>query len=378
LYFIVWSLLLLPFISYHIVKGFKLKNYFWLPNCILLLAFYSTVTGVLLHNSYNYIAQDLYKFLFIPAMMYATFRLPARVTTSSVLTFAATTILVYYCIRIIIFLLFNSSGKIYYGTPQELFAVCVNLAILTTLHKGQPISQVIGKLGLMSILTIAGQKKTIAIGLALVFIMAAVKSLLRINVRLLILFSLLLAVTGGTLFWLTSTSKISVDRYISADIQGELGVDSSRQIEVQVALNTLSDSEFGYIFGLGGGVTLKVPRISRGQLVIGTTHSMHNTMVTQLTRYGVFGILAYGGILFYGLSWAFKNRNSGNVERAMLANVALSYKTVAFLASFVIYGIMDDVLLALLAGLILRHSRLDAEILRQNDQSVVRNTMRQR
>lgn len=367
LYFTIWSVFLLPFLSYYIIKGFRLEKYYWLPNGLLLLAFYSTVTGMLWDNSLNYILQDLYKFLFIPAVIYATYSLPGRISTSSILTFTASTILFYYCIRIVIFLFFNSAGRVYYGTPQDLFAVCVNLAILLSFRKNLPISKTIGKLGFMSVLSIIGQKKTIAIGLVFLFMMAIVKSVLRVNVRLLLLLSFFLVLTGGTVFWLTSTSSIDVNRYINADVQNELGEDSSRRIEVAVALDALGDSELGYVVGLGGGVVFNVPRIYDGRLVVATTHSMHNTIVTQLSRYGVFGGLAYGSILLIGLFWIIRNRNSNNVERAMLVNVAISYKVVAFMASFVIYGVMDDILLGLIAGLILRFSQFDSQSQRRSE-----------
>lgn len=360
LYFIIWSVLLSPFLFMHLVKGVKLAGYYWLPNCILLLAAYSTITGLLLNNQFQFVIQDLFKFLFIPAVFFATYKLPLNITSTAVLKMIAKIILIYYCFRIVIFLLFNDSGRVYYGTPQDVFAICVNLAILISGNKSIRPPFLVGKLSILSLLSVIGQKKTIAVGVVLVFTMTFFKSFVGGNLRTLGKFVFIIVSLIGVLAWLLITAQVDLKRFTNMNIDNDLGEDSRRKIEVAVAMKTLDESRFGYLFGLGGGVTLNVPSIKQGQMVISTTHSMHNTVVTMMTRHGLFGLFVYFAVLIYGLFWAFRNRSNENTDIFILANVTLFYKLFAFLASFVIYGVVDDALLAVLAGLILRYTRVES------------------
>lgn len=351
--FVVWSLLLTPFIVYYLYNGLRLTREIWLPRLILVLSFYGALLGLAHDNDFVYVVQDTFKFLFIPAIIYATLLLPARVSALAVLRFVSTTVLVFYFIRIIIFVVFNDSGRIYYGTPQDLIVVCINLGILVSVGFKRSLP-LIGAVGVASFLSVIGQKKTLVFGIGYLFLLSFLKVFVKVNIKLIVLFSCVAIFAGGSLFWLTHTGKIDVSRLAATDITNDLGVDSRRRIENAVALRALDRSNLGYIFGLGSGLTLDIPTVSYGRLELRRSHSIHNTPIVQIARYGIAGLAVYCLILLSGVTWAIRNRNSRNINNAVIANTALFYKSFAFLASFVIYGVVDDIILGLLTALVYR------------------------
>ena len=360
IYFVAWTAILAPLLIWQALRNYKVALSFVFGLVFAGLISFTMVSGLLEGNSERFIMQEVVKYSFVPISFLIAATLSVRVKTLALIEFISLVCVAYYIIRLFLFLILGSAGRLYYGTPQELFAIASAIAVFVSHTDARVQVMQTAKIGILVSLTFLGQKRTMA--LSLVFVMLAMVADIFANFRVknlsVVLFAGGLLVLGVTT--LVLRSDIDLRRYEFQHIETSVGIDSLRVMEARLATAKLDEEPLRYLYGYGGGATLVFPAFLTGAgSGSAEVHSIHNTFVAMLYRHGLIGVAVYLLCAFYGVLWCLRNTQSPYYQNRVLAYTALTYKIITLLSSFVIFGLVDDFLIGIIAGLIYRQKKLN-------------------
>lgn len=355
--FTVWTVLLIVPFSYYIVSGLFARRLDTFPTVFLLLIIYSTAFGIVYGNDMQYIAQDIVKYTFIPAMYFSTKEMIKRHGIADILDVSVKIIIIFIIIRYLYFAyLHGSFYDMRYGGVQELYGLCVLAAFSFRHVTGPRLALGIGLFLLIVLFIALGQKRTTLLSTGLLFMVWVMALALRQKfTRSTVLLCALLLGTlaaalaieagGGFLF----ERIVNVTRYESS-----VGFDNTRRLlEAQYVYDELTSNIWTFLFGSGGGATFRLPFVY-ANLDNDVIHSVHLTIAAMVYRHGLFGIFIYFLTFLYGLGRSIQiliapRRYSD--EMAKSAFVVVSYKVLAFTASLTIFGGVDDALIGVVTAI---------------------------
>ncbi|MFA6096747.1 MAG: hypothetical protein WC788_03925 [Candidatus Paceibacterota bacterium] len=138
----------------------------------------------------------------------------------------------------------------------------------------------------------------------------------------------------------------------------------ARVTETVSALNTMSNDDLSYFWGMGHGAIADMTNDegyeavyqfddSGGSLEEGKVHSIHFTPASVFFRTGLIGLAGFVSFLVFALIFLYERYSgSGHEENRLYSKIVLLIFVVSIIYSFSRYGIMNDLVLAAFLGLI--------------------------
>lgn len=354
--FLYWSLALLPVVVYFLIK--QLPRHMDDPFCVVLLGinFYGLAVGIISGNSLLVISQDVWKYLFPLVGYLAGSAVLQQKDSAYPLTILFYVTVLAMVVRFGYFYL--ERGGIFdlrYGGVAELFAVSFAVASIA----GSRASAIKWSVFLVAIflLIAVGQKRTViflsgAMILTLLPMLAAQRRVISIFVFLFplaVIAVLSMAFFGDLDFASLQDTFTKLTSRNLLDISGEV----RRTLEVEVIWQMMVREPVAFLFGFGSGAEFQLPTFHRPTLEE-TFHSVHFTPAAMLYRHGLAGVLVYVWVALCLI------RLRPRVQTSELRTVTIAaslYKIAAFISSFTIYGVMDDILIGVCTASLLNVKR---------------------
>jgi len=331
-------------------KGFKDSLLIPIFGALIL---HTIVTGVVMGNSKILIVQEIYKYALIPITFILTASLSEIHNPIKLIKDAALIVASMMILRVFIFIILSGGSIFIYGTPQDLFAICFFLGMAIHQYFAKMMSYSIGCFGIHAL----GEKRTVIILAALSFFLFAVEAL-RGGRKVLSVMLMAPIAALAILSLVQYSSSIGENRLQSIAIKAEFSEERRRVAEIQAVSEKFSGAGVvTLVLGFGGGAVIDLPSYINTKTFEGI-HSLHNTPATLIYRHGILGVIVYLYLIFAGTGWLVRNVRSG--RHHLMSWVLLTYKICAVIASMIIFGLVDDILIGLSLGLIARQRRLDA------------------
>lgn len=324
LFFIIWAVLLLPFVCYFLLKipprEFKrpiFLYYFFYVIC-------SVVTGILYQNSFKELFGDVYKSAFIPAGIGLYFfcrRLNKDFETTLFIILAA-----YIFVRFLLFFsLVSSISQLYYGVIYD--SIFMGLLFSSARHETRYFSFVFQKKFrlILGVFVILGQKRFV-LGALIAFL--GLRFNAWITILIFAIFSFTFLIFAGDIFEALSTTRIGRNLALTEILESEY----RRVAEIQTGFNAWTSNLSTVMFGRGYGTSIEV--YSLQDQYWETIYSIHNSQIATLVRSGLIGLTLMLLILGYGIRGLTQGQR--RLESAILLSV--------FFSSLLIYTFMDEIL----------------------------------
>ena len=354
---VYWSLALLPFVAYFILR--HMLDYLRDPFVYLLLALnvFWAVFGLLIGNDPVVIAQDVWKYAF-PAVGYiaacATFNRWGFERPMQWLFFITLGAMVF---RYGYFALERGSLLgLRYGGVLELYSIAFTTAMIVHHKGGKQLAYLLLLLFCLGLIVVGEKRTTVLIASAIIllgYFLLAVRGRIGgtfIAMSLVGLAAVLYLFLGDTNLNQTFDALRKLRPEELLDVSGEM----RRKIEIEVIFRTLNDHPLAYFFGFGSGSEFQLPTFFEKTLQE-MLHSVHFTPAAMLYRHGIFGLYIFGFIAFYGMRWRPLG-HPGPLDPFVLT--ATFYKIAAFISSFIIYGLVDDFLVGICTALLIASLRM--------------------
>ena len=324
-FFLFWAAILVPFISFLILKIPFDKR---LNSFIIFYAVYviwSLMIGVISQNEVASILGDFYKSLFIPAGL-GLYNLTKN-NTSKFYESAAKILILYATLRILTFLYLGTPiNRIYYGTVYDVLMFGF-IGIFLSERKRLDAKKVLPNFFYSFyplVIVLLGQKKLVI--LSLIGFLPA-----RLKARNLWLPVILIGFLS--LYWKDVLSFVSTTRLSAFLNYEEIFYGESRRIaEVKACLNAWQENISSFFLGHGFGSDIFV--YSEKEAYSIEVHSIHNSTFATIFRSGIIGLFVILMFLTKLLSSIISDSGQKNVAATMLA---------ALIACQFAYGFMDQV-----------------------------------
>jgi hypothetical protein len=348
--FAVYVVCLAPFVVYAYLSGGT-----WLAKSGLLLLFHLVllygwaIFVIVGEGEADYALQDTVKLTFIPAAFFLVIASTPR-RAGWVLGSLAVVIMGYQVLRILAFS-YLAPGFFYFGGVTDAYPVCYWLAKVSK-DRSERISQNALMLLLALGLAVIGQKRTLLAAFACVLAYTLLRSLGGLVTRP----TLQVAALGGAVVAVALVCSMGdlgdtqfFDRVRKTDVREMLTEETSRQMEVRDVYNHLVDRGWkACLTGLGHGATFEREEASKatGATVI---HSVHFTPAALHLRYGLVGWVLYAAV---ACSVLLAREPAGNGFTTSADYLAMkNYGVAAFVSSFAMYGLVDDMLVGMSLGI---------------------------
>lgn len=292
--------------------------------------------------------QDTFKLCFVPALFVLVATSPLR-RIATLLNALAWLVIAYQLMRFSAFA-WLTSGYFYFGGVTDCYPSCYFLARL--LKDGERGAfRNLACLGLALALVVVGQKRTLLVALAIVWLYACWRArgnlINKPMLQAAVFVSLLIVVGCGYLFG-EGVKKKMFERLGRTDLAMVAAVETPRQVEVREVYDQLAESgNSALMLGLGHGATFyaAAPDPVTGNDVV---HSVHFTPAAMHLRYGLAGWLFY-----LSLIWALLRAREPRTQEYASPTEFLALKNyvlAAFVSSIAMFGFVDDMLVGLAAG----------------------------
>jgi len=353
LFFLIQASVAIP--AFALALLFPLKRFLnsWVFPVFAILILHTIITGVYFGNSTILIIQELFKYLLIPITFILTVSINKKYKSMDIIRIAALIVVTMMVLRLFIFTIISGGTIFIYGTPQDLFPLCAFLAIAINSEFFKRMTQSVFCFGIYAL----GEKRTVIVLAVSCFIIFGIETL-RQSKRTLHFVMLTPFVIISIILLVQYTSNYGENRLGNQNIQHELSENSRRIAEVITVREKFAEAPAMVLTGFGGGAVLSLSSDTRTK-VFEDLHSLHNTPAALIFRHGIIGLGVYLYLVFAGTGWLLRNLRSGR-HHAMCATL-LVYKFCTVIASFVIFGLIDDVLIGMAMGLIARQKKLDKE-----------------
>lgn len=344
--FLWYSIMLLPFVLFFLVKTLKVIIHSKIILMFFLINIYGMFVGIAYGNLNMFFVQDMYKFLFFPvgfsAAAYWYYYSPSFDRFFYIIYWV---MFVFALVRSALHYYLGGDIIFLYGTVHDLFLISMSVGMLWK----NPLSRIIGIITIL--LVILGNKRTLLV----MFIMNLVVSFIFFfrNVKLLVWLARIVMTLLAVILcvsYITKTEQTVFKRFLNtaSTYESDVGEDSKRLREVTTAYDLIQESApFSLLFGFGSGAYFldPVPNEVTGVSVV---HSIHFTPMAYLYRYGLVGfifiIALYGSFVRIVLFFSFSS------DRVVDFSVKLTIIS-SFIMSFMVYSFVDDVFLGFIYGL---------------------------
>ena len=354
-----WAVALAPFLTLSALYVFRRSFFSAFPVVFILLCLHALITGVLLGNDLAVIVQEIFKYAYMVVAFMISERVLRTVRPFTAVKFMCDLVVFFVFARLAVFLwMAGTSITFVWGTPNEVLPMAVLTAFY--LYGQTPVRSVLKQkwsFGAL-LLSLYGQKRTLALCAALAVAMAVLNTFTRLKLGRLFIIVLVLAGIGTSALLLLGPD--SFKRYTNTDIEYETSGESRRATEIELVINKFRAEPAMLLVGYGGGATLILPTDIPVQGGDAEIHSIHNTVSAMILRHGILGLFIYLVTAFYGIFWCLRLRSTDTPETKILKTTMLIYKVLAFVASIFIYSVVDDMALAVMAAIIYKERRNEA------------------
>lgn len=320
------------------------------------VALYGIILAIIYQSPVSYLLSDSFKFLLVPAGLVAGRLLARRIGVTWVGILVVAFSFLFLILKFVFFVYVNDgvTGLLYGGIADFLpFVIALSVAVFA---RGRYAAVWFAVFVATALLLIMGQKRTLLI--LMVFNLSYVLTRFWRRPRVWVMFTVLttgLIVAGGAFLQLNvgADSRL-LNRFVRTDVNTDIGVESRRYREVRLVFEELLErGALAVLLGIGSGATFE-EEIPDRRTGITTIHSVHFTPAAMLFRYGGIGIAYY--IWFFGFGYrvlrAAERLGGKRAVRGVFVGFRL-YWVDAFVASWVIYGFVDDLILGLFLGVAL-------------------------
>ena len=363
-----YAFCLAPFVLYALSGRTRSLGLSRLIMGYILLNVYGLILALLVDpGSWRYVVHDTFKLTLVPTGFLLFCTGPSNVGFSLTLRRLANLILVYQLARLVMFgLLIEDVTRFHYGVICDIFPFAYYLSQLLfgdRKHRIHPVWFLL----LAVLILFLGSKRTLVLCAVVVcaylylcpwgtYTKRASKNFFLLIAGLLVVALIVPMVPG-----LMSHEALSDfgRGYERDNLTVELGQKAARHREVILVYEELVDAGWtGFVFGCGHGATFEeeIPHFTTGEY---TKHSIHFTPAGMVYRYGAFGLaiyLATIGAVVFG-SWGRRLMKQQPADVLAIR----SYGLAAFVASWALFGVVDDLLLGAFLGMLYRDAKAQSQ-----------------
>jgi len=350
--FFVYAALLAPLLGLVLLAGYRFLVEDTLVASYVAINVYGALLGFAYANDFSFLASDSFKFLLLPGG-YVAFRLAQKeLQPERVLKIAV--------IFVVVFELLKFGA---FAATQGGFLGMVYGGILDFLPLAYVGSRMLLKPGMLNIIiwtayfvvVLLGQKRTLLVVSMTSMLFFAWSARRRRRTWGFFAMALVALTLIGGYTATTEVAKLSgeaIKRISGTDIASDIGSRSKRLREVRLVVEELhKGGVVAWVFGYGHGATFveEVPDRRTGARV---THSVHFTPAAMLFRYGILGLALFVGTAVTVLKRSRIEPMQSGATLSRSSQMAIrGYLIAAVLASLVIYGLVDDLLVGVLYGI---------------------------